>query len=892
MYNSQYYTCEQIDERLLQGYLDDYNTQTGQSLTKAQFLTKLGSIFSKEGVIDNTATQIGYYECDTAAGTAAKTLTVANYALFAGGSMKVKFANKNTANNATLNINSQGAKALYYQGERASATNSWDAEEVVEIYYDGTSYYANNVKGGSGSGVYDVSKEHTTSGPNSDGKFTLEYILNPSNVNELIPVNKRYPGMTIQFVSTSDNKYVQYRLMHPLDNVSTAAADFVNTANWQGVDDVPTAGSDNLVKSGGVAEIYGEYIENPEFVEVHVDSDDKILYGVKPNGDFHFGAGVPSQIQEELSTKVDKVSGKQLSTEDYTSAEKSKLSALPTNTELTSALRDKVDKVEGKSLIDAEFAALQNVIENPEWIGVKTDSEDKILEGINNEGTKVIELPLEIHGDLRVNGDVDIRGKRLEDKIGNEISDAIEENFANKSTLDKFSEENNLLKWNGEPVKTDVTELEEQVESNTEDILTLYGIVSSADVPPENAIKFVPTHTLYLGQNILDITSVTYDSNYWTIENGLPKYLGGEGGGETKPFTFNALLSEGSRFLASLSVYVSDSAYESLFYLQIGNGAKVDPYNATANTIGGLISDGGQFKIVPYRTKAFDVTAIALQQCLASEEAQGYSETKNITVNNVDCGNSAATLIEGKWNVAIGPIGSCMPVNVSGTRTIAIGESALRAWENGWQNVAIGTFALCRLKDGNRNIVIGADAAWYIQKGDDNVAVGKGALGEIRGDSSDNVAVGCTALSLNTTEGATQNVAVGKLALSGGDSNVPKQNCVAVGYRAGHKNSTRCIAVGDSAGYHMKGSDNVAVGYLAMNNINIDGQYNICIGSGAKLTSSTTPATINNAIAIGYNVMATKSNQVIIGNSSNDEFVLGNKKLIFNQDGTVTWESI
>ena len=212
MYNSQYYTCEQIDERLLQGYLDDYNTQTGQSLTKAQFLTKLGSIFSKEGVIDNTATQIGYYECDTAAGTAAKAITVANYALFAGGSMKVKFANKNTANNATLNINSQGAKALYYQGERASATNSWDANEVVEIYYDGTSYYANNVKGGSGSGVYDVSKEHPTSGPNSDGKFTLEYILNSSNVNELIPVNKRYPGMTIQFVSTSDNKYVQYRL--------------------------------------------------------------------------------------------------------------------------------------------------------------------------------------------------------------------------------------------------------------------------------------------------------------------------------------------------------------------------------------------------------------------------------------------------------------------------------------------------------------------------------------------------------------------------------------------------------------------------------------------------------------------------------------------------------
>ena len=45
-------------------------------------------------------------------------------------------------------------------------------------------------------------------------------------------------------------------------------------------------------------------IENPEFAEVHTDADDKILYGVKQDGDFYFGAGVPSQIQEELDNKV------------------------------------------------------------------------------------------------------------------------------------------------------------------------------------------------------------------------------------------------------------------------------------------------------------------------------------------------------------------------------------------------------------------------------------------------------------------------------------------------------------------------------------------------------------------------------------------------------------
>lgn len=54
----------------------------------------------------------------------------------------------------------------------------------------------------------------------------------------------------------------------------------------------------------------GQYVENPEFVEVHTDSEDKVLYGVKQDGDFHFGAGIPSQVQESInkiaSIKVDK----------------------------------------------------------------------------------------------------------------------------------------------------------------------------------------------------------------------------------------------------------------------------------------------------------------------------------------------------------------------------------------------------------------------------------------------------------------------------------------------------------------------------------------------------------------------------------------------------------
>ena len=87
--------------------------------------------------------------------------------------------------------------------------------------------------------IYDVSAH------NNGAVFeSLQALLSSSNLNTLIPASVRHGGMTIRFVQSSDNKYVQYRLMSNTFNTTLA--------NWQGVDNEPTAGSDNLVKSGGV----------------------------------------------------------------------------------------------------------------------------------------------------------------------------------------------------------------------------------------------------------------------------------------------------------------------------------------------------------------------------------------------------------------------------------------------------------------------------------------------------------------------------------------------------------------------------------------------------------------------------------------------------------------
>lgn len=121
----------------------------------------------------------------------------------------------------------------------------------------------------------------------------------------------------------------------------------------------------------------GQYVDNPEWVKVVTDSEDKILYGVKTDGKFYFGDGCPPQVVEYITAKLEEFEG-----------------------DFTTLLNTKVDKVTGKSLIDSEFASSQEVISNPEYLQITIDSEGKMLEGINKDGEKIICTNLRVNGSL------------------------------------------------------------------------------------------------------------------------------------------------------------------------------------------------------------------------------------------------------------------------------------------------------------------------------------------------------------------------------------------------------------------------------------------------------------------------------------------------------------
>lgn len=72
-------------------------------------------------------------------------------------------------------------------------------------------------------------------------------------------------------------------------------------------------------------------------------------------------------IKDAVNTKVDKVNGKQLSTEDYTTPEKQKLAGLSNYDD--SALRKYVESLEEQNkLLKEQVAALQTKIDNTGWI--------------------------------------------------------------------------------------------------------------------------------------------------------------------------------------------------------------------------------------------------------------------------------------------------------------------------------------------------------------------------------------------------------------------------------------------------------------------------------------------------------------------------------------------
>ena len=146
--------------------------------------TKLATARTIDGVsFDGSANRTHYGTCSTAAGTAAKTVSLTGFALAAGAIVTVKFTATNTAANPTLNVNNTGAKAIMYRGSAISA-GYLAANRVYTFVYDGTNYELigdintdTNTTYNTGTATTPgLTKLYTGTGSNTDGTMTQDAI--------------------------------------------------------------------------------------------------------------------------------------------------------------------------------------------------------------------------------------------------------------------------------------------------------------------------------------------------------------------------------------------------------------------------------------------------------------------------------------------------------------------------------------------------------------------------------------------------------------------------------------------------------------------------------------------------------------------------------------------
>ena len=391
--------------------------------------------------------------------------------------------------------------------------------------------------------------------------------------------------------------------------------------------------------------------------------------------------------------------------------------------------------------------------------------------------------------------------------------------------------------------------------ANVDWSIEVYAIFDNAVI--QETVKEVDNVDVSLGEELMNDSGVYTVGFTGDLANGYT-YDGTTDNGRLR-FTLNIskdkiyLLEFDCSYSAGECVGVCCSGYD-----------YVDPialcYNGTNHIVIPIKSYGvGLFLNFFVQNKvSFTLTNITFKEITLI----GYG-SKTLTLDSVMSKSNNKNL--GFWNVFLGV--ATADDTVSGTRTIAIGNYALGSLKTGNRNIGIGTFAMSQLVRGENNISIGADTMLSVDEGYDNIAIGKSAMYD-----GQNVA---------------NNIAIGDYALSGSGTSTQQYN-VAIGQNSAiHGVGNGNTMVGHQAGYRFSSNNyNVMVGFNTLGRSS--GDYNVCIGCLASFASG-----VNNSIAIGKSVEADKSNQMKLGNAEITEVVFcGNKKINFNQDGTVTWETL
>lgn len=492
--------------------------------------------------------------------------------------------------------------------------------------------------------------------------------------------------------------------------------------------------------------------------------------------------------QTALNSKVDKVAGKDLSTEDYTTDEKTKLAAISgVNTgdqdlssfATTTDLNLKVDKVTGKDLSSNDFTTAEKT-KLAAISGTNTGDQDlssfattsSVNEALNNKfvdlttnqtiaGKKTFNADMDVNGDLKVIGVISNPTVMLENsaiETGTWGADQWQSFTATASgILNKISIFGNGLI--GDRTGT----------------LTIYAGTGTSGTQ------------LYSGSTALPPSSGWFDL---AINSNLKIEIG-------QVYSFriedqNSVISPGG-MVASInnrytqgdyysSVYGANSNYDLNFKLWVGTltGGSLLANGASFNEE--VIASG--FKI-PSGTSSQYLMADGSTSTLNLNNSVPYTGASSavnlgafdLTVNGLTIGKGTG---QNDQNTAIGS-GALYSSGANGTRNTAVGYLALKDYRGTSfdNNTGVGYFNMIGLTTGYGNTSIGAETMFNLGAASNNTGIGNQSLINAAGDN--NVGVGARSGDGLTT--GTNNTFLGTQARTLGSSSTIS-NSTALGYDA------------------------------------------------------------------------------------------------------------
>lgn len=194
----------------------------GKQLTESDNVQILGmsEIITK---IDAKYIPTTYATCSTSEAAINKVATTIsqNFLLQTGARVTVKFSNYNIAHSPTLNVDSTGAKSIYWHGSELTSAQFWEAGAVLDFVYNGTQYELVGVAKDNGTNyntgtdtISGLTKLYTETGSNTDGTMTQDAITNA--IDASLP--KSGGTMTGSLILSAD----------PTDNLEAATKQYVD----------------------------------------------------------------------------------------------------------------------------------------------------------------------------------------------------------------------------------------------------------------------------------------------------------------------------------------------------------------------------------------------------------------------------------------------------------------------------------------------------------------------------------------------------------------------------------------------------------------------------------------------------------------------------------------